>query len=67
MENVISSITGCWTAVSTWFISTFNTVPVIFYDAETGLTFVGTLAIFSGGLAVIIGLIGCVRSWIKTR
>lgn len=67
MTNVISSITGAWTAVSTWFISTMGTVPEIFYVEETGLTFVGTLAVFGGGLAVIIGLIGMIRGWVKAR
>lgn len=67
MTNVVTSITGVWSAVASWFIETMGTVPAIFYDAETGLTFVGTLAIFGGGLAVIIGIIGAVRSWLKAR
>ena len=67
MGNVVTSITSTWTAVSTWFIDTLNTVPAIFYDSETGLTFIGTLAIFGGGLAIIIGLIGMVRGFLKTR
>lgn len=65
--SVVSAITSTWSAVATWFIETMNTVPAIFYDAETGLTFVGTLAVFGGGLAVIIGLIAAVRSWLKAR
>lgn len=67
MTNVVSSITSVWTAVATWFISTMQTVPAIFYDADTGLTFVGTLAVFGGGLAIIIGLIGVIRGWTKAR
>lgn len=65
--SVVSSITETWSAVATWFIDTMNTVPAIFYNAETGLTFVGTLAVFGGGLTVIIGLIAAVRSWLKAR
>lgn len=67
MPNVVTSITTVWTAVATWFMSTMNTVPAIFYDAENGLTFVGTLAIFGGGLGIIIGLIGVIRGWTKAR
>lgn len=65
--SVITSITEAWTAVATWFIDTMELVPSLFYNAETGLTFLGTLAIFGGGLAVIIGLIGVIRSWVKSR
>lgn len=65
--DVVTSITGTWTSVATWFIDTMNKVPAIFYDAETGLTFVGTLAVFGGGLTVIIGLIAAIRGWLKAR
>lgn len=65
--SVITSITEAWTAVATWFIDTMELVPALFYNSETGLTFIGTLAIFGGGLAVIIGLIGVIRSWVKSR
>lgn len=67
MANVVTSITTVWSAVSTWFIDTLKTVPAIFYDSESGLTFIGTLAIFGGGLAIIIGLIGMVRGFLKAR
>ncbi len=67
MTDAITAITNTWTAVSTWFISTMGTVPEIFYVKETGLTFVGTLAVFGGGLAVIIGLIYMIRGWVKAR
>lgn len=67
MANVVTSITTTWTAVAEWFIDTLNTVPAIFYDSETGLTFIGTLAIFSGGLSVIIGLIALIRRYLKSR
>ena len=67
MTNVITAIPGAWTAVATWFIDTMELVPGIFFDAEKGLTFIGTLAIFGGGLSVIIGLIRVIRSWVKAR
>lgn len=67
MANVVTSITTTWSAVASWFVETLNTVPAIFYDSETGLTFIGTLAIFGGGLAIIIGLIGMVRGFLKAR
>ena len=65
--GIVEAITSVWTAVATWFISTMGLVPDLFYTEETGLTFIGTLAIFSGGLAVIIGIIYAVRSWLKSR
>lgn len=65
MTSVVEAITGCWTAVASWFIGTLKTVPELFYQQETGLTFIGTVAIFGGGLAIIIGLIGVIRGWTK--
>ena len=65
--GIVEAITSVWTAVATWFISTMGLVPDLFYTEETGLTFIGTLAIFSGGLAVIIGIIAAVRGWLKSR
>ena len=65
--GIVEAITSVWTAVATWFISTMGLVPSLFYTEETGLTFIGTLAIFSGGLAVIIGIIAAVRGWLKSR
>lgn len=67
MTNVVTAITSVWTAVAQWFIDTMALVPEIFYNSETGLTFVGTLAIFGGGLAIIIGLIAVIRGWVKAR
>ena len=67
MANVVTAITDVWTAVSTWFVATFATIPDIFYDAETGLTFVGVLAIFGAGIGIVMGLMKLVRGWIKAR
>jgi hypothetical protein len=65
--NIVTSITSVWSAVATWFIDTMNTVPALFYNEETGLTFIGTLAIFSGGIGIILGIIHAIRRWLKNR
>lgn len=65
MTDVITAITSCWTAVATWFIETFNLVPAIFYAKETGLTFIGTLAVFGAGFGIITGLIYMIRGWVR--
>lgn len=67
MTSTITAITEAWTAVSTWYISTFQTVPALFYDAETGLTFVGVLAVMGAGLAIIMGLVMVIRSFLKAH
>lgn len=65
--SVVESIVDVWTAVSSWFVSTVGTVTELFYVPETGLTFIGALAVFGGGIAIILGIIGMVRSWVKRR
>lgn len=67
MTSAITAITDAWTAVSTWYITTFKSVPALFYEAETGLTFVGVLAVMGAGLAIIMGLVMVIRSFLKAH
>lgn len=65
--TVISSITDAWTAVSEWYIQTFQDIPALFWDSTNGLTFVGTLAVMGAGLAIIMGLVKVIRSFLKAH
>lgn len=65
--DVVTSITEVYTGVATWFIQTFNLVPSIFYSDESGLTFVGVIALIGSGIGIITGLIMLIRSWVKHR
>lgn len=67
MNEQITAITNAWTAVSTWYITTFKSVPALFYEPETGLTFVGVLAVMGAGLAIIMGLVMVIRSFLKAH
>ena len=65
--GVVSAILAVWTAIANWYIDTFELVPKIFYNSETGLTFVGVLAVVGAGLAIIIGLVMTIRSFLKSH
>ena len=48
--NVLESVLGVFESVSEWMVTAFQNVTPMFYVAETGLTFLGVLAV--AGLAV---------------
>ena len=63
--NIIESILGVWSAVLSWFGGAFDELIPIFYVAETGLTFIGYLAV--GGMAVSAAFLflGLVQKWLR--
>ena len=63
-SSVLETITGVWSDVLGWFGGAFAALSSIFYNAETGLTFIGYLSI--GGVAVALGLLflNLVKSWL---
>lgn len=65
--TIVTSITEVWNAVSTWFVTTIGSITDMFYDSETGLTFLGTLAVFSAGIGITIGVINLIRGWLHSR
>jgi hypothetical protein len=65
--SVVESVVDVWTAVSTWYVSTFQSVQPIFYNAESGLTFIGVLACIGAGLSIIMGLVMVIRSFLKAH
>lgn len=64
-SNVISAILEVWSSVLAWFGGAFNDLIPIFYVAETGLTFIGYLAV--GGMAVSAAFLflGLVQKWLR--
>ena len=63
--NIIEAILGVWSAVLDWFGGAFESLIPIFYVAETGLTFIGYLAV--GGMAVSAAFLflGLVQKWLR--
>lgn len=67
MANIISSITGVFTAIAEWISSAVTAMTPMFYESETGLTFLGTLAVCGLGFAVIFLIIGLIQNFLHFR
>lgn len=56
--TIIESILALFTDLSEWLVDTIPGLMAMFYDAQTGLTFLGALAVAGLGISVIFLLIG---------
>ena len=67
MTNVISSITGVFTAIAEWIANAVNAISPMFYSPESGLTFLGTLAVCGLGFGVVFLIIGLIQNFLHFR
>lgn len=67
MTSVISAITGVFDAISTWMQGAISAVIPIFYEAESGLTFLGVLAVMSLAISLVFLLIGVIQNFLHFR
>lgn len=64
---ILTAITDVFTSMSTWIVSAVTAVIPMFYDASTGLTFLGVLAVASLAISVVFLLIGIVQNFLHFR
>lgn len=50
---ILTAITDVFTAISTWIVEAIGGVMPMFYVAETGLTFLGVLAVAGLAFSVV--------------
>lgn len=62
--NVLEAILAVFTAVGTWIGTAVTSLIPMFYTAETGLTFLGVLAVASLGFSVIFLIIGIIQRFL---
>ena len=67
MSQVVSSITQVFSAIADWIANAIPTFTEIFYTAESGLTFLGTLAVIGLGISVFFLLMGLVQNFLHFR
>lgn len=67
MTSVITSITQVWTAISGWIVDTIPDIVNVFYSAESGLTFLGTLSVLALGVSVFFLLMGLIQRFLHLR
>lgn len=61
---ILTAITDVFTAISTWIVEAIGGVMPMFYVAETGLTFLGVLAVAGLAFSVVFLLIGIVQRFL---
>lgn len=65
--SIVSSIFAVFTEILNWFTTTLGTVGDIFYTAEKGLTFIGTLSVIGLGVGVVLLVVNMLKSLIRLR
>ena len=67
MGSVIESITGVFSAIGDWLASAVTDLIPMFYTAESGLTFLGVLAVCGLAFSVIFLVIGLIQNFLHFR
>lgn len=66
-NSVVASIFAVFTEILNWFTTTLGSVGDIFYTAETGLTFIGTLSVIGLGIGVVLLVVNMLKSLIRFK
>lgn len=64
-KSILSSILAVFAAVGEWIVSTFDTLVPLFYKDESGLTFIGVLAVAGLAFSIAFLLINLIKSWLR--
>lgn len=65
--TIVQAITAVFDAISTWLVGAVGDIGAIFYVAETGLTFLGTLATIGLAIGIVFLLVGLVQNFLRMR
>lgn len=65
--SIISSFVEVWQALVTYVVGLFPSIIELFYVAETGLTFVGVIAVIMAGVALLLLVFNLIRSFLPMR
>lgn len=65
MTGVLDSIISVFEAMAQWLSSAVAAVVPMFYSAEGGLTFIGTVSIAALAISVAFLILGLVRSFLR--
>lgn len=65
--SILEQIFGIFGNMIEWLVGAVNDVVPLFYNAESGLTFVGTLAVVALAMSVVFLLIGIISRFLKFR
>lgn len=65
--GIFESIVAVWTSMMEWISTAITSAQGIFWVAETGLTFVGTLTVMGLSIAVVFLIIGVIQNFLRLR
>lgn len=64
-STIIDVILAVWSSVLEWFGTALPKLIPIFYVAETGLTFIGYLAIAGTAVSAAFLFLGLIQKWLR--
>lgn len=67
MAAIITAMTAVFTAVSTWLMTFITSVIGVFYDDETGFTFLGVLALVSLAISIFFLIVRLIQNFLHLR
>lgn len=67
MATIIEAFVTVWTAIMGFLVDLFPQIMTLFYVPETGLTFVGVMAVIMAGIALILLVFNLIRSFFAMR
>ncbi len=66
-SSVLTAILAVFTAIGEWISTAVTSLMPMFYVAETGLTFLGVLAVAGLGFSVIFLVMGLIQNFLHFR
>ena len=67
MTGVLGAILSVFSGVADWISEAVTALIPMFYDAETGLTFLGVLAVAGLAISVAFLIIGVIQNFLHFR
>lgn len=65
--SIVSAITDVFSEIGTWIASAVSDLMPMFYNAESGLTFLGVLAVCGLAFSVVFLIIGLIQNFLHFR
>lgn len=65
--TIIDYVFDVFGEISDWLVETINAFVPVFYSNETGMTFLGTMALCGLGVGIILLLFNVVKSFVQFR
>lgn len=67
MTSVVNSVLEVFTAIGGWFVEIIPTLTSIFYNTDSGLTFLGVLAVCGLAVGIILLVMGIIQGFLGFR